>query len=78
MHCIGISNDKRPVNRRSRGSTSCENLVKLELDLFEYQGKTMLGQGSDNNELFISLYNILSHKVSAQIRNYLKAFNYME
>ena len=25
---------------------------KLELDLFEYKGKTLLGQGSDNNVLF--------------------------
>ena len=38
----------------------------------------MLGQGSDNNELFISLYNILSHKDSVQVIKYLKAFNYME
>ena len=38
----------------------------------------MIGLGSDNNELFISLYNILSHKVTAKIRKYLKAFNYME
>ena len=38
----------------------------------------MIGHGSDNNELFISLCNVLSHKVSAQIRKYLKVFNYME
>ena len=41
----------------------------------------MIGHGSDNNELFIiSLYNlyVLSDKVSAQIRKYLKVFNYME
>ena len=38
----------------------------------------MIGHGSDNNELFISLCNVLSHKVFAQIRKYLKVFNYME